>query len=126
MEARLVELDARWDRFIDALKDRYMPSEAERRSEQAYRNAQNGRAKRQAAGVTRSGATSGGSAWKSTVRPTVTAEARRFAETFALRYLEENSAHPVCVKVIAELDEAAGLRETLTALRDSRVAFLHD
>jgi hypothetical protein len=126
IEARLAELDARWDRFIDVLKDRYMPVESVRRSEQAFRNRENGRAKRQSSGTTRAGVASGASAWKSTVRPTVTVEARRFAETFALGYLEENGAHPVCVKVLGELDEAAALREQLAAVVDARVSFLHD
>lgn len=103
-----------------------MPLESVRAAEQRYRNVQNARARRQAAGVTRAGTTSGSSAWKSTVRPTVTVEARRFAETFALSYLEQNSAHPVCVKVLRELDEAAALREQLAAIVEARVSFLHD
>ena len=124
--ARLEELDARWDRFIDSLKDRYMPIESVRKSEQAFRNGENARAARQASGRTRAGGLSGASGRKSRVRPTVTVEARRFAESFALGFLEENGSHPVCVKVLGELDEAAVLREQVSAIVDARVPFLHD
>lgn len=125
MEARLAELDQRWDRFIDALAERY--AHPDPKGEQAYRNRTNHRIKLAQSGKTRAGKNSGACSpfARMRVMPTVRDETRRFAETFALRYLEEHGAHLVCVQVIGELDEAAGLREQLTAMADARAGFAH-
>lgn len=125
MVARLAELDDRWERFIDGLAEAFTSPDAKR--EQLRRNAENGKARRKHA---RADAASAKRGFRGVARvalvPTVKSEGRRFAETYALSYVEKNPGHPVVARVLAELDEAAALREKLTTLHDARVPFLHD
>jgi transcriptional regulator with XRE-family HTH domain len=125
LQARLDVLDARWSKFIDALAPMFTHPDGQR--EQLSRNQANGLAKRKhvrahAAAAKRGLASSVGPV----LRPTVAVEGRDFAETYALRFVEENASNPVVVKVVRELDEAAAIREKRTTRRDSRVSFLHD
>lgn len=126
MRARLATIDGKWDAFVDRILPMFMPPEQERRREQAYRNVNNAKAKRQQAGVTRSGRPAGASAAKLRVLPTVTVEARVRAEKYALELLEHRSGDPFVIEVIAMLDESEALRQALQAIDDSRVPFLAD
>jgi transcriptional regulator with XRE-family HTH domain len=119
MEARLTELDARWDALVDAVAETFMP--ADPRAEQAIRNGQNAKAKRTLAGVRKDGKPSGSIGRYRVVLPTVRREARNLAESKILRMLENRADELLVQRIVADIDEAAALRETLTALRDTRV-----
>lgn len=121
---RLEELDARWDRFVDELAAAFFVNPDAKR-EQLRRNTENGKRKRKSARA-ESAARKRGFVGRAALDlvPTVNSEGRRAAETFALRYLEEHSLEPICVKVTGELDEAARLRESLAASTDP--SWLHD
>ena len=119
MAARLAELDARWDALVDSVAETFMP--ADPRAEQAIRNGQNAKAKRTLAGVRKDGKPSGSIGKHRVVLPTVRREARNLAEAKILRMLEHRVDEPLVRRIVAEIDEAAALREQLTALRDTRV-----
>lgn len=119
MAARLGELDARWDALVDSVAETFMP--ADPRAEQAIRNGTNAKAKRTLAGVTRAGKASGSVGRYRVVLPTVRREARNLAESKILRMLEHRGSEVIVRRIVAEIDEAALLREQLTALRDTRV-----
>jgi transposase-like protein len=119
MRARLAELDARWDALVDAVAESFMP--ADPRAEQAIRNGHNAKAKRTLAGVRKDGKLSGSIGKHRVILPTVRREARNIAEAKILRSLEDNPQEPRVMAIVGELNEAATLREQLTALQDTRV-----
>lgn len=118
MAERLAELDRRWDTMIDQIAETFMP--ANPRAEQAIRNGHNARAKRTLAGVRRDGRASGSVGRHRSILPTVRREARNLAESKVLRMLQDRPDEPLVQRIVAELDEAAALRQTLEALRDTR------
>lgn len=123
-EKRLHELDARWDLFVDQLASAmFVNPDAQR--EQLRRNTENGKRKRKAARA-ESAARKRGFVGRAPVDliPTVKSDGRRAAETYALRYLDEHPLEPIAIKVTGELDEAASLRQALTASTDP--TWLHD
>jgi hypothetical protein len=124
MRARRDELDARWERFVDELTAAYFVDPDAKR-EQLKRNQENGKRKRKYARA-QSAARKRGLACRTVpaLVPTVRSDARRAAETYALRLLDGNADHPVLGKAVRELDEAAALREKLLALEQARVPFL--
>lgn len=121
LRQRMEAIEARWQEFVDVLTERFMPANA--RSEQAYRNVENGRARRQASGKTRSGRLSGSSGRKSVVRPTVRNEARACAEKHALELMRDNPEHPVILEVGKLLAESDRIRERLQSRADRRLDF---
>lgn len=125
MTRRLAELDARWDRLVDAIAPRF--AHPDPRGEQARRNVKNGRAAKRYARSAKACESRGIPVGRPPVRiPTVAEETRNLAETYLLRFLENDATHPLLVNVRRELDEAASLREKLAALQDARVPWLHD
>ncbi len=125
MRARLEELDARWEQFIDDLTaSMFVDPDAQR--EQLRRNQENGKRKRKHARAVSAAGKRGfrPAAGALTLKRTVKSDARRAAETSILKYIEEHPLEPHCVKALRELDEAARLREQLTAATDP--VWLHD
>lgn len=107
MRARLDAIDGRYDAVVDALAQREAPSAAFAKRDQAFRNAQAGKRRRKGLPPLR----------------TVRAEVRWHAESVLLKFLEDNRGVPFVERVLAELDEAAGLRESLAALEEARRGF---
>jgi SPP1 gp7 family putative phage head morphogenesis protein len=122
-EKRVKEIDGKWSKFVDQLA----PLFANMRGETAFRNVENAKARRQQAGITKSGRLSGSRGRKSTVRKTVTAELREAGERAALQFMADHPDEAIVKHVAGLLEEADTLREQLEALRDSGVGFLgHD
>ena len=124
MVARLEELDARWERFVDGLAEAFTSPAV--KYETAKRNPERRQTLDNHARALKALKARGipASVTGPRLKLTVKQEGRRDAEAFALRYLQENSAHPVCVKVIRELDEAEALRKTIESR--TQPAWLHD
>jgi hypothetical protein len=103
MEARLAELDSRWELLIDELAEVERPPDAYMRRETAKRNGRRGK-------DARKGLAS---------RPTVGQETRSFAEAKLLSALRRNPNDARVVALVRELDEANALRQALEAGYDS-------
>lgn len=101
-EARLAELDARWELLVDALAETDRPPDNWMRWENAKRNGRRGKDARK--GLAR--------------RPSVLEEARAFAESKLLRTLRDNAYDPRVRLVLGELDEAHAIRDALEACFD--------
>lgn len=123
--ARLEELDARWDLFVDRLASALFVNPDAKR-EQLRRNTENGKRKRIHArsekSARRRGFADGGAGL--CLVPTVKSEGRRAAEAYALKYIDEHRGDGRLEQVIGELDEAAVLREQVSARSDP--VWLHD
>lgn len=78
-----------------------------------FRNAENARAQRQAAGVNRAGQPSGASGPKSTLRKTVTQEMRDRAEQKIEAAIAANPDHPIAAKWQARTQQIDKLKEAL-------------
>lgn len=112
---RLEELDARWNRLVDALVEPHPDAKVE----QLKRNQLNGKAKRKdaraiAAARKRGIPTSSGLS----LRPTVATEARRAAEAKLLRLVEDHVDDPRFSGIVAELAESNTLRADLAQSTD--------
>lgn len=101
-EARLAELDDRWERLVDEIAEMERPPDAHIQRENAKRNARRGKDARK--GLRR--------------RPSVLEEARAFAESKLLRTLRDHRDDPRIQTVLAEIDEANALRNALEACFD--------
>lgn len=103
MRARLAELDAAYERAIDRMTDRA----GDYKRITAWQNAQAGKRRRKGLPP---------------LTP-VSVQLRDYAESRALKVLEDFPDDPRVKRIIADLDEAATLRKTLQAIDDSRLAF---
>jgi hypothetical protein len=107
LEARLAELDQRWQAAVGVLADAYQASDDVRttpwgreQTEQQWRNAHAGRRRR-----------------KGLTGVTVAEELRRNCEAELLRCIEKDAANPVFAVLAAEVDEAWTIRKRLETLR---------
>ena len=101
-EARLAELDARWEALVDRMAEVERPPDAYIRRETAKRNGRRGKDARKGLRP----------------RPTVLEETRAFAETKLLNALRNHPHDPSVRIVVAEIDEAHALRNALEACFD--------
>lgn len=101
-EARLAELDSRWDSLVDALAATDRPPDQWMQRENAKRNGRRGKDARK--GLRR--------------RPSVLEEARAFAESKLLRTIRDHPQDPRVALVLRELDEAEAIRQALEASFD--------
>jgi hypothetical protein len=101
-EARLEELDARWEALVDKMAEVERPPDSYIRRETAKRNGRRGKDARKGLRP----------------RPTVLQEARSFAESKLLRALRNHLEDPSVRLVLAELDEAHAIRNALEASFD--------
>src|SRR6266852_1052563 len=103
-EARLAELDARWEALVTKLAEVERPPDAYIRRETAKRNGRRGKDARKGLRP----------------RPTVLEETRAFAETKLLNALGNHPEDPSVRVVVAEIDEAHAIRNALEASFDRR------
>lgn len=102
MRARLAELDARYDQLVDALAaGEGKPGDYKRVT--AIQNGMNRKLSRRGVG------------WDP-----VSVTLRNHAESKLLSVLEHRRHEPVVQRILAEIDEAALLRQKLTALDEAR------
>jgi hypothetical protein len=101
-EARLAELDDRWEHLVDEIAEMERPPDAHIKRENAKRNGRRGKDARK--GLRR--------------RPSVLEEARAFAEAKLLRTLHQHRDDIGVQRVVAEIAEAAALRDSLERCYD--------
>jgi DNA-binding phage protein len=102
MEARLAELDTRWELLVNEVAAVDKPPAEWIARETAKRNSRRGIEARRGLPA----------------RPTVLGEARAAAESKLLRTLHDHAQDPRIVTVLAEILEANRLRESLDSLND--------
>ena len=103
MEARLAELDTRWELLVSELAEVERPPDAYIRRETAKRNGRRGKDARRGLPA----------------RATVAQETRSFAEAQLLNAIRKNPQDASVVILVRELDEANALRQSLEASYDS-------
>lgn len=102
-DARLAELDARYERLVDAIAASMTIDPAGLNGDQRFRNLGAGRARRRGLAPVR----------------TARAELRDYAETRLLGMLNATPSDPTCEAILAEIAEAFELRQARDADRDS-------
>lgn len=107
MQARLAELDARFERLIDAVARPDLPLGDSLRRDQAAKNGQAKARRRKKLGPL----------------PTVRMDIRAQAEAEILNRLFESPDDAYCRRVIGELGEAESLREALASHIDDDIPF---
>src|SRR5215472_2624937 len=111
-EARLADLEAEHNKALDTYaQGRWGPIDM---SEVRRRTWENAKAKRQAAGVTKSGKLSGASTVKAVLRPTVKEERRALADREVFDAIERNPDHPTLQRWANRITEMDQLRDALT------------
>lgn len=102
-EARLAELDARYERLVDSVASVIGPGPEALAADQRFRNLRAGRQRRRGL----------------VALPTARVEARSYAETRLLATLHANPSDPACAAALAEIAEAFELRQVAEAERES-------
>ena len=110
--ARLDDLEREHYKIVDEMAQRqFGPID---KSEVARRNSENAKARRQAAGVTRTGRRSGASGVKAVLRPTVKQERRNLIERAVGDAIEKNPDHPSFQRWKSRSEEIDQLQRAIT------------